>query len=231
MATQVWVGFARNLSAREVIGRYLDPLAVDPEPFSAFADEASASDDEAPISELQASFGGEHVGPGSYEAYDVTDLDGGALDAASFLIHAPFEVELPGLSASAERETATAAFFVAQSGEPGRRDDGTLVITDVVRVVFDWEQAVSASLGARTLNAVNLFTGRLDERRLEGSREDANAGEWGVALECLCDNLHELCIPISVEERDRLVQLATDLGVKLSRITMLNELVDVGKGR
>ena len=138
MGTRIWVGFATALDAREVIGRYIDPLAVE-----SFALDGELDEDEAARGALERNFGAAYVSPGSYEVYDVAELDGGVLTVRSYLSHAPFDVDLPGLEASDERASATAVFFVAQPEQPMQRTDGTVTITDVVDVRFEWEAAAT----------------------------------------------------------------------------------------
>ncbi len=53
----------------------------------------------------------------------------------------------------------------------------------------------------------------------------AKAGEWGVGLEILCDQLYEYDIPRSRALYARIVRLGKAMGISPSRLDMLSELV------
>jgi hypothetical protein len=61
--------------------------------------------------------------------------------------------------------------------------------------------------------------------RFAQTLELVNAGEDGVGLENLCDNLFDFEVGLSRDQRDRLVSLCRQHGVGAHRIALLDKLV------
>jgi hypothetical protein len=61
-------------------------------------------------------------------------------------------------------------------------------------------------------------------QRLESSIELANAGEEGVAFECLCDNLHEFDVQISQDFLKVMEDIGSYFGIPSERYNFIREL-------
>jgi len=60
--------------------------------------------------------------------------------------------------------------------------------------------------------------------RVRSMREMAEAGEWGIALECLCDNLHDFGVRLDEAEIAEIATLARQMGIADARWGFVREL-------
>jgi hypothetical protein len=88
----------------------------------------------------------------------------------------------------------------------------------------------SGELERRVIGLVDQTEARLNDgrdfmpERVHSMREMAEAGEWGIALECLCDNLHDFGVRLTTHEISEVEALARHMGMPDERWDFIREL-------
>ena len=124
--TQVWIGFSEVLGLRDLIVEYIDPYF------------GPVEDEDEPVGRFESAFGASRNGPGSFEVYEKVMESDEDFDVEFALRRFPFPDHPDGLNEIDWRNTKT-VFFMINDKEPIIYSDGTVTITDVLDVRFDWE--------------------------------------------------------------------------------------------
>lgn len=66
----------------------------------------------------------------------------------------------------------------------------------------------------RIIRLAGAFAGRLPERDIEGVRDLAGAGEWGLALEVLATQIYEYDLVVSKSEYEEIAAIGAEFGVE-----------------
>ena len=127
---QVWIGFSRVLRWEELIRRYIDPWHKVP---AAFLDLENRAGE---VPELVRSFGASVIDLGGFEVYSREHAGESAFDYAFYQKCKPFPEHPPNLR-STNFEDLQSVFFIICKDAPRRRSDGSIVLTDVMKVTFE----------------------------------------------------------------------------------------------
>ena len=124
--SQVWIGFSEVLGFRDLIVEYIDPYF------------GPVEDEDEPVGRFERVFGASRNGAGSFEVYEKPMESDEDFDVEFVLRRLPFSERLNGLN-EIDWCKAKTVFFMINDKEPIIYSDGTVTITDVLDVKFDWE--------------------------------------------------------------------------------------------